>query len=126
MRLTFNFIAIDHVQLAAPRGSEQTAKKFYAEILGFTEIEKPAELKKRGGCWFQNGKIQIHIGIEEPFLPAKKAHPAFEVRNLESLKERFTHYQMKWTEDGKLPGAARIYATDPFGNRLEFLEWKSK
>ena len=114
--MAFNFIAIDHVQLAAPRGSEQTAKKFYAEILGFTEIEKPAELKKRGGCWFQNGKIQI----------AKKAHPAFEVRNLESLKERFTHYQMKWTEDGKLPGAARIYATDPFGNRLEFLEWKSK
>lgn len=126
MRLAFNFIAIDHVQLAAPRGSEQTAKKFYAEILGFTEIEKPPELKKRGGCWFQNGKIQIHIGIEEPFLPAKKAHPAFEVRNLESLKERFTHYQMKWTEDGKLPGAARVYATDPFGNRLEFLEWKSK
>jgi catechol 2,3-dioxygenase-like lactoylglutathione lyase family enzyme len=126
MRLAFNFIAIDHVQLAAPRGSEQTAKKFYAEILGFTEIEKPPELKKRGGCWFQNGKIQIHIGIEEPFLPVKKAHPAFEVRNLESLKERFTHYQMKWTEDGKLPGAARVYATDPFGNRLEFLEWKSK
>ncbi|MGG3677648.1 VOC family protein [Heyndrickxia faecalis] len=124
--MAFNFIAIDHVQLAAPRGSEQTAKKFYAEILGFTEIEKPPELKKRGGCWFQNGKIQIHIGIEEPFLPAKKAHPAFEVRNLESLKERFTHYQMKWTEDGKLPGAARVYATDPFGNRLEFLEWKSK
>lgn len=105
---------------------EQTAKKFYAEILGFTEVEKPTELKKRGDCWFQNGKIQIHIDIEEPFLPAKKVHPAFEIRNLESLKDRFACYQVKWAEDGKLPGAARIYATDPFGNRLEFLEWKSK
>lgn len=70
--MTFHFNAIDHIQLAAPMGSEMEARKFFSEILGFTEIEKPEELKKRGGVWFAFGNQQIHIGIEEPFAPAKK------------------------------------------------------
>ncbi len=73
----FALKGIDHVQLAAPKGSEEAARSFFAGILGMTEIEKPEKLRKRGGVWFQFGSSQLHIGIEEPFVPARKAHPAF-------------------------------------------------
>ncbi|MFK4392644.1 catechol 2,3-dioxygenase-like lactoylglutathione lyase family enzyme [Peribacillus frigoritolerans] len=86
--MPFIFKSIDHIQLAAPKGSEETARKFFKNILGFDEVEKPEELKKRGGVWFEFGNYQIHIGIEEPFYPAKKAHPAFEIENIEELKLR--------------------------------------
>jgi catechol 2,3-dioxygenase-like lactoylglutathione lyase family enzyme len=121
--MSFNFKAIDHVQLAAPKGSEDNARKFFGEILGFDEIEKPAELKKRGGVWFKYGNCQIHIGIEEPFIPAQKAHPAFEVQNIEELKSHLSASGVTYMEDDKLPGANRIYVQDPFGNRIELLEW---
>jgi len=117
------FKSIDHVQLAAPIGSEKEARQFFVEILGFTEIEKPEELKKRGGAWFRSGSVQIHIGIEEPFAPAKKAHPAFEVEDIEAVMEQLKVSGVLFQVDNKLPGATRFYVDDPFGNRLEILEW---
>ncbi|OCA81535.1 glyoxalase [Bacillus sp. FJAT-27225] len=122
--MKFEFKAIDHVQLAAPTGSEEEARRFYGDILGFSEIEKPPVLKKRGGAWFQTGSVQLHIGVEESFIPAKKAHPAFEIQNLEELKDHLRGQEIEVIEDDDLPGAKRFYASDPFGNRLEFLEWK--
>ncbi|TDL71178.1 glyoxalase [Rhodococcus qingshengii] len=121
--MPFIFKAIDHILLAAPKDSEDTARNFFKDILGFDEIEKPEELKKRGGVWFAFGKYQIHIGIEEPFSPAKKAHPAFEVENLEELKKHLITNGIDVIEDDKLPGAKRFYISDPFGNRIELLEW---
>ena len=123
--MSFVFQSIDHVQLAAPKDSESIARKFYREILGFTEVEKPALLKKRGGVWFAFSSYQIHIGIEEPFAPAKKTHPAFQVENLDALKVHLTEYDVDFIVDVDLPAANRIYIHDPFGNRIEILEWIS-
>ncbi|MGD7045986.1 VOC family protein [Jeotgalibacillus proteolyticus] len=120
----FSFKRIDHVQLAAPKGSEEMARAFYNGILGFSEVEKPEVLRARGGVWFMAGENQLHIGIEEPFIPAKKAHAAFEVQTLEELKKHLTQHDISFVEDDLLPGANRIYAEDPFGNRIELLEWK--
>ena len=119
----FVFKAIDHIQLAAPKGSENRARKFFIDILGFEEMEKPEKLKKRGGVWFRNGNTQIHIGVEEPFAPAKKAHPAFEVENIEAMKKHLIANGIEVIEDNNLPGANRFYTLDPFGNRIEMLEW---
>ncbi|MFH5780152.1 VOC family protein [Heyndrickxia oleronia] len=121
--MTFAFKTIDHVQLAAPKGCEQEAREFFGRILGLQEIEKPEELKKRGGVWFGFDHYQIHIGIEDPFSPAKKAHPAFEIENLEELKQHLTKHSIEFSIDTQLPGANRIYVNDPFGNRIELLEW---
>ena len=121
--MSFTFKSIDHIQLAAPKGSEDTARHFFKDILGIDELEKPKELKKRGGVWFQFTNHQIHIGIEEPFYPAKKAHPAFEIENIEALKIHLIKNGIQVIEDDNLPGAKRCFISDPFGNRLEFLEW---
>ncbi|MFC3899577.1 VOC family protein [Aliicoccus persicus] len=118
-----NIIGLDHVQLAAPPNSEEAARRFFGEILGLDEVEKPEVLRKRGGVWFQIGNQQLHIGIEESFVPAKKAHPAFEVRELDELKKRVDEFEVDYVSDGDLEGANRIFVFDPFGNRLEFLEW---
>ncbi|MCA0969285.1 VOC family protein [Halobacillus litoralis] len=121
--MTYQFEQIDHIQLAAPKGSEEEAREFFVGILGLVEVEKPDNLKKRGGVWFQFGSHQIHIGIEEPFSPAKKAHPAFHVRNVDGLKAHLKEKDYPFIEDDQLPGANRIYVYDPFGNRMEMLEW---
>jgi catechol 2,3-dioxygenase-like lactoylglutathione lyase family enzyme len=121
--IMYRFKAIDHIQLAAPKGCEDTARKFFIDILGFEEMEKPEELKKRGGVWFRNGGTQVHIGVEEPFVPAKKAHPAFEVADIEALKKHLLANGVEVIEDNNLPGANRFYTADPFGNRIEILEW---
>ncbi|MFT4416428.1 VOC family protein [Fredinandcohnia humi] len=123
--MSYVFKAIDHIQLAAPKGCEEEARHFFKTILGFHEIEKPEELKKRGGVWFGFGSYQIHVGVEEPFSPAKKAHPAFEVELVEDLKNHLRTNGVEILEDNNLPGANRFYAFDPFGNRLEFLEWEN-
>ncbi|WAA11872.1 VOC family protein [Fervidibacillus halotolerans] len=121
--MSFDLRKIDHVQLAGPKGCEDQARKFFVDILNFEEEEKPETLKSRGGVWFKKGDIHIHIGIEDPFTPAKKAHPAFEVKNIEKLKSHLIENEIKIIVDDKLPGASRFYTSDPFGNRLEFLEW---
>src|SRR5690606_36809973 len=111
------------ILLSAPRDSEDEARKFFRDILGFEEVEKPEELKQRGGVWFKFGDYQVHIGIEEPFTPAEKAHPAFEVIDLDDLMKHLDEHNVSYIEDEKLPGAKRIYVNDPFGNRIEILEW---
>ncbi|CEG26987.1 VOC family protein [Bacillus sp. B-jedd] len=122
--MSFAIKRIDHVQIAAPKGKETEAREFYSGLLGFEEIEKPPVLKARGGAWFRSGDVQVHIGVEEPFSPAKKAHPAFEVKGLEALREQLKKNGVHVIDDDNLPGATRFYAFDPFGNRLEFLQWQ--
>jgi catechol 2,3-dioxygenase-like lactoylglutathione lyase family enzyme len=118
-------VRIDHVQLAAPKGCESAAREFYGSILGLVEIEKPVSLRARGGCWFQCGEQQIHIGVETPFQPARKAHPAFAVADLGKLRESLLAHAVKITDDESIPGTRRFFAEDPWGNRLEFLEAKT-
>ncbi|MCM3627161.1 VOC family protein [Paenibacillus glycanilyticus] len=123
--MSFHFTGIDHVQLAAPEGCEPEARSFFTGLLGWMEVPKPASLMKRGGVWFQCGMHQIHIGVQKDFIPAKKAHPAFHVRNIDALKEYILQKGIPVIEDDTRPneGVKRFFLTDPFGNRLEFLEW---
>ncbi|HET7579572.1 MAG TPA: VOC family protein [Bacillales bacterium] len=121
--MLYSFTGIDHVQLAAPKGCEDKARRFFGDILGMKEIEKPANLVKRGGVWFQCRTHQLHIGVQEDFMPAKKAHPAFHVENLQALRERLISHGIEVKDDEALKGAERFYVNDPFGNRLEFLHW---
>lgn len=120
MDVTFEITGIDHVQLAAPRGCEVAGRRFYGDVLGLLEVEKPEPLRSRGGAWFQCGAQQIHIGVEDDFRPARKAHPAFRVRNLHALRARLKDRGIPYTDDTALPGVDRFYVSDPFGNRLEF------
>lgn len=103
---------IDHVQVAAPPGCEEAARAFYGGVLGLAEIEKPEALRARGGVWFEH----LHVGVEDDFRPARKAHPAFVVDDLDALAARVGEVQ--W--DDAVQGVRRFYASDPFGNRLEF------
>ena len=113
---------IDHLQIAAPVGCEAAAREFYGGVLGLTEIEKPVALRKRGGCWFQCGELQLHIGVEKEFRAAKKAHPAFAVENLDALRQTLLKRGYPAIDDDNLPGSRRFYSQDPWGNRLEFME----
>lgn len=116
------FLAIDHVLLAMPKGGEKKAHEFFHGVLGFEVIEKPAELARRGGIWFRFNHYELHLGVLEPFVPAKKAHPAFRVEGLEVLKEHLSDRGVSYIEDEELPNVNRIFLEDPFGNRLEILE----
>ena len=115
-------LKIVHLQIAAPKGCETAAREFYGEILGMRELEKPETLRARGGCWFQCGEQQLHLGVEADFRAAKKAHPAFAVDDLDELRLRLGARRVKTTDDDALPNVRRFYAEDPWGNRLEFLE----
>ena len=116
-------LSIDHVQLAMPANEEEKARAFYVELLGFTEIPKPPELAKRGGAWFQSESAQLHLGVEVDFKPARKAHPAFIVDDLDSLitKVQTAGYETD-TSQPPLDGYKRAHVFDPFGNRLELME----
>ena len=116
------FIAIDHVQLAMPRGEEAKARAFYGELLGMTELAKPAELAKRGGCWFASGSVQIHLGVEEDFRSAKKAHPGLRCAKYDGLMARLRAAGVEVVEDLNIPGVRRGHVFDCFGNRLELVE----
>lgn len=119
--VSFPFIAIDHVQLAMPAGQEETARKFYADLLGMREIPKPAELLKRGGCWFESGPIQVHLGVEKAFCPGKKAHPAFKCVNYAGLVAKLQTFGVEVAEPEDIPGVRRCHLHDPFGNRIELI-----
>lgn len=115
-------IGIDHVQLAMPEGEEPRARAFFAGTLGMVEIAKPESLKGRGGCWFFCGNQELHVGVEAGFQPAKKAHPAFLVKDLADLQARLEGKGVEVLHQPPLPNAKRIFIKDPFGNRIELLE----
>ncbi|HJU36111.1 MAG TPA: VOC family protein [Gaiellaceae bacterium] len=117
-------IELDHVQLAAPPGCESEARRFFGELLGLKELEKPEPLRSRGGVWFAlDGGHQLHVGVEDPFAPGRKAHPAFRVpaSELETLARRLEAAGERVEWDDSLPGVRRFYTSDPWGNRLELL-----
>ena len=111
----------DHVQLAMPRGREQDARAFYAGLLGMAELPKPAALLPRGGCWFASGTAVLHLGVEEPFAPARKAHPALLADQLDALESALESAGYPCVRaDGEIAGVRRFHTHDPFGNRVEF------
>ena len=116
-------LSIDHIQIAMPTGEEEKARGFYIGILGFTEIPKPVELAKRGGAWFQSEGAQLHLGVEQEFRPARKAHPAFIVDELDGLitKAQSSGYETD-TLQPPLDGFKRAHVFDPFGNRIELMQ----
>lgn len=115
---------LGHVQLAAPPDSETVLRAFYGTVLGLREIPKPAALAGRGGCWFEAGEAQLHLGIDPDFRPAGKAHPALRVTGLRAHAARLAAHGAPVTWDDGLPGHDRCYTRDPVGNRLELLEEK--
>ncbi|MFD9881493.1 VOC family protein [Streptomyces alboflavus] len=114
--------AVDHVQLAAPPGSEDLLRAYYADVLGMTEVPKPPVLAGRGGCWFEAGAVRLHLGVEPGFRPARKAHPGLLVTGIEAYADRLAALGATVIWDDLLPGHRRFYSEDPVGNRLEFLE----
>ena len=113
--------AIHHVQLAMPPGREAEAEAFYAGHLGVPRVRKPSHLELRGGCWFRSDTVEIHLGIDDQFVPAHKAHPALLVDDLAGLRDRLSAAGMPILLDEPLPGYDRFYTSDPFGNRIEIL-----
>lgn len=115
-------IGIHHVQVAITPGSEATARRFYGELLGLAEIEKPGSLAGRGGVWFACGEQQLHCGVEPEVAPSRR-HPALLIDDLEALRARLAGAGIATEDDRQIPGYRRFYAQDPFGNRLEFIQW---
>lgn len=122
---------LHHVQLAMPEGGEDLARRFYVEALGLTEVAKPPDLAGRGGCWFrrldgERGLLEIHLGVEQDFAPARKAHPGLLVDDLAALQvlgERVAHlgFEVSWAERTTFAGYERFHCRDGFGNRIEVL-----
>jgi len=112
-------LGIDHVQVTAPPGSEPEARTFYGELLGLEELPRPTTLPDRHGCWFRVGGQELHVGFEEPFHPARKAHPSFTVDDLAALVARLGAAGTGATPDASIPGVERVFISDPFGNRIE-------
>jgi catechol 2,3-dioxygenase-like lactoylglutathione lyase family enzyme len=116
---------VDHVLLAMPPGRESEARNFYQGILGIPEAVKPNDLAARGGCWFEDGELKIHLGVEKNFAPARKAHPALLVENLAALTATLVKAGVPISHDQPLEGYDRIFVHDPFGNRIELMEPKA-
>ncbi len=112
---------LDHIQLAIPADTEDACRKFWGDLLGFGELTKPAALQARGGAWFTSGSVEIHLGVEAGFTPAKKAHPAFRVPDLDGLADRLASagHPIRW--DDAIAGRRRFFTDDPVGNRVEFI-----
>ena len=116
---------LDHIQLAMPPGREDEARAFYQGMLGIGEVTKPPHLAARGGCWFEQGELKVHLGVETEFVPARKAHPAFIVDDVRGLADALTRGGYRVVEDQPLEGYDRVYADDPFGNRIELMQPKA-
>lgn len=117
------WVGIDHVQLAIPVGGEDAARAFYAGVLGLQELPKPPILAARGGAWFHAGTVEIHVGVERDFVPARKAHPALLVDDLRGFVES-AGLDARWSEE--IPGTVRCHVDDPFGNRIELIDADSR
>jgi catechol 2,3-dioxygenase-like lactoylglutathione lyase family enzyme len=115
------FLTIDHVQLAIPRGGEPVAREFYGKVLGLVEVPKPAPMIPHGGCWFESGEVKLHLGVEEPFQPARKAHPALRCRDYAGLLARLAAAGVEVHPAEDVPGVLRCHVQDPFGNRIELI-----
>lgn len=115
-------VGLDHVQLAMPAGGEERARAFYAGVLGLAERAKPPHLAARGGCWFAGPGLELHLGVEEPFRPAAKAHPALLVAGLAAMRETLARHGFGFEEGRPLDGYLRGDARDPFGNRIELMQ----
>lgn len=118
-----SIVGLDHVQIAAPPGCEREARRFFGDLLGLAEVEKPEALRERGGVWFALGPQQLHVGVQEQFSPARKAHPALRVlpSELDILAKRLAAAGAKIVWDDELPGTRRFYSEDPWGNRIELI-----
>ncbi len=117
-------LGLDHVQLAIQPGGEERARAFYRDVLGMEEIPKPEPLAGRRGCWFVTGKVQLHLGVEEDFRSAKKAHPALVVEGLDEIVARCANAGFATKPDASIDGRRRVHVFDPFGNRIEPIEPK--
>lgn len=114
-------LGYDHVQLCLPPGGEPLARAYYGDLLGMAEVRKPAALARRGGAWFRSGAAMLHLGVDNSFAAARKAHPAFLVDDLDELAARLGAAGQEISRaDGDIPGVRRLHTHDPFGNRLEF------
>ncbi len=122
----FALVRVHHVQLSIPAGGEALCRAFWGDALGMRELTKPPVLAARGGCWFAVGGVEVHLGVEEEFAPARKAHPGLLVAGLEGLARRLEERGVAVQWDENFPGYHRFHASDPFGNRLEFLEPRSQ
>jgi catechol 2,3-dioxygenase-like lactoylglutathione lyase family enzyme len=116
---------LDHVQIAAPPGCEDDARRFFGDLLGLPELEKPPLLAVRGGCWFRAGAHELHVGVADPFVPASKAHPALRLETEIDLQALATRLQaagiaVTWADPAEIRGVERFHVADPWGNRLEF------
>ena len=115
-------VGLDHVQLAMPAGRETDAEAFYSGVLGIPRVPKPALLAGRGGCWFEQAGLRVHLGVEEDFRPARKAHPAIAVTGLDTLVTRLTEAGLTVRPGDGVEGMTQAYVDDPFGNRIELIE----
>jgi catechol 2,3-dioxygenase-like lactoylglutathione lyase family enzyme len=112
---------LHHVQVSCPAGGEDAARRFYGDALGIPEVDKPPVLAARGGCWFRGGAVEVHVGVEDDFAPARKAHPAFLVDDIDDVAARVEQAGFPVTWDGDFPGYRRFHTADGNGNRVEIL-----
>jgi hypothetical protein len=122
MSMPVHVVALDHVQLAMPPDREADADAFYRDVLDFVAVPKPEPLAWRGGRWYRCGDVQVHLGVEADFRPARKAHPALTVRGFDELIAELDERGAAWRPDEDLPGVRRLYVDDPFGNRIELID----
>ena len=115
-------VGLDPVLIALPPGEEEKARRFYGALLGLTEVSKPEHLAHRGGCWFEGPGTALHIGADDSFVPATRAHPAFRVLDLPAMRRALEAEGVPMVLDTNLPGVNRFFASDPFGNRIEFIQ----
>lgn len=120
--MSFRVVALDHVQLAMPADREADAEAFYCGVLGLTAVPKPKPLASRGGRWFISGAAQVHLGVEKDFRPARKAHPALLIDELDDLVAKLDASGVAWRWDEDLSGVRRLFVDDPFGNRIELID----